>query len=64
MNDDELAAIAIAAQILLTPVEPADPVDVAALWRVAGRTRETDPERARLVARSRSRWSMRGRVHD
>jgi hypothetical protein len=64
MNDDELAAIGIAAQLLLAPVEPTAPVDGAALWRVAGRTPQSDPDRARRIARARSRWSMRGRVRD
>ena len=62
IGEDELAAIAIAAQVLLVPVTPPTPIDSGALWRIAGRTREPDPNRTRRVARSRSRWEMSGRV--
>lgn len=68
MNDDALAAVVAAAQALLarspgalagaersTPPAPER-------WTVAGRLGITDVARARLVARSASRWAQRGRL--
>jgi hypothetical protein len=73
MNEDALAAVVAAAELLIARsrahysyLGAADDaaVRVAPSWTVAGRMRTADPKRARLVARARSRWSMSGRLRD
>ncbi len=73
MNEDAIAAVVAAAELLIARsraqysyLAAADDTAarVAPNWMVAGRMRTNDPKRARLVARSRSRWSMSGRLRD
>jgi hypothetical protein len=63
MNDDALAAVVAAAQLLLArvPAESAAPAGDG--WAVAGRVR-TNAAGARMVARARSRWAMSGRLRE
>ena len=58
----ELAAIAVAYTLVArrddAPPAPAE----APRWRIAGRLRSLDAQRARFAARSASRWNAAGRL--
>jgi len=62
MNDDALAAVVAAAQLLYGGVKTEDSARAAVCWTIAGRVRTLDAERIRRVARFPSRWAMMGRL--
>jgi hypothetical protein len=62
MNDDALAAVVAAAQLLLAGTDIEASAPAAACWTIAGRVRTLDDEGTRRVARFRSRWAMMGRL--
>jgi len=51
MNDDALAAVVAAAQLLYGRAKTEDSASAAACWTIAGRLRTLDAERIRRVAR-------------
>jgi hypothetical protein len=61
MNDDALAAVAAAVQLLYGGTQAKD-LAPAACWTIAGRVRTPDAERIRRIARFHSRWAMMGRL--
>jgi hypothetical protein len=64
VNDDALAAVIAAAQLLLARRAAAPAVRAGAGWAAAARVRVPDAGRARLVARRASRWMMSGRLRE
>jgi hypothetical protein len=64
MNDDALAAVVAAAQLLLARAADTSPAPPSPSWPLAARLPAADGAQARLVARARSRWAMSGRLRD
>jgi hypothetical protein len=62
MNNDALAAVIAAAQLLYGGAKTEDSASAAACWTIAGRVRTLDAERIKRLARFRSRWAMMGRL--
>jgi hypothetical protein len=56
------AAIAAAAALLAAPTPPARPAADRNAWPLAARLPTLDADRARALARGRSRWAQSGRL--
>jgi hypothetical protein len=61
MNNDALAAVIAAAQLLYGSAKT-EHCAPAACWTIAGRVRTPDAEQLKRIARFRSRWAMMGRL--